>query len=163
LICPDRRNPMRITNQQGSLSGSIFLACFLLLCRSSLVWAQDKPDKIVREQILSNKKKRTFYLYVPSSIKTQAPLIVLLHGSGHVGLSLVEKWKDLANKEGFVVVGPDADGSGWSTPRDGPEFLHDVVEELKSKYPINPRRVYLFGHVISCIWRLTSWRRRSLK
>jgi predicted esterase len=145
---------MRITNQQGSLSGSIFLACLLILCGSSLVWAQDKPDKIVREQILSNKKKRTFYLYVPSSIKTKAPLIVLLHGSGHVGLSLVEKWKDLANKEGFIVVGPDADGSGWSTPRDGPEFLHDLVEELKSKYPINPRRVYLFGHSAGAVFAL---------
>jgi predicted esterase len=125
-----------------------------MLCGSSLAWAQDKPDKIVREQIVSNKKKRTFYLYVPSSIKPQAPLIVLLHGSGHVGLSLVEKWKDLASKEGFIVVGPDADGSGWSTPRDGPEFLHDLVEELKSKYPINPRRVYLFGHSAGAVFAL---------
>jgi predicted esterase len=31
-------------------------------------------------------------------------------------------------------------------PVDGPDFLHDLVEAIKAKYPINPRRVYLFGH-----------------
>jgi poly(3-hydroxybutyrate) depolymerase len=72
---------------------------------------------------------------------------VMLHGSGRVGMSLVEKWKDLAKKEGLIIVGPDSSNtSGWGSPQDGPDFLRDLVEELKTKYPINPRRVYLFGH-----------------
>lgn len=29
---------------------------------------------------------------------------------------------------------------------DGPDFLRDLVEALKAKYPVDPRRVYLFGH-----------------
>jgi poly(3-hydroxybutyrate) depolymerase len=71
----------------------------------------------------------------------------MLHGSNRTGNSLVEKWKDLAKKENFIIAGPDAtDLSFWGTPQDGPEFLRDLVEELKSKHPINPRRVYLFGH-----------------
>ena len=70
-------------------------------------------------------------------------------------MSLVEKWKGLADKEGLIIVGPDADGgSGWSMPRDGPDFLHDLVEDLKSKYPINPRRVYLFGHSAGAVFAL---------
>ena len=106
-------------------------------------------DDITKELIKSNGKTRAYYLYVPSTLAagTQAPLIVTLHGSGRNGITLVEKWKDYAKKEGIILVGPDATNSqGWAAPQDGPDFLRDLVEELKTKYPINPRRVYLFGH-----------------
>ena len=32
------------------------------------------------------------------------------------------------------------------SPVDGPDFLHDLITELLSKYPIDARRMYLFGH-----------------
>jgi poly(3-hydroxybutyrate) depolymerase len=55
-------------------------------------------------------KARAYYLFVPDKLtKDQpAPLILLLHGSGRNGISLVDKWKDLAKKEGIILVGPDA-------------------------------------------------------
>lgn len=117
------------------------------------VWSQ----KITKETIVSESKKRTFYLYVPKSVTaaTPAPLIVLLHGSTHVGLSLAEKWNKLAEQEGFVIVAPDSlDSSVWSVPRDGPRFIHELVESIKSRYPINPRRVYLFGHSGGAVFAL---------
>src|SRR6267378_7775579 len=76
-------------------------------------------DDITKELITSNGKTRAYYLYVPSSIKagSPAPLIVMLHGSGRVCMSLVEKWKDLAKKEGFIIAGPDSsDTRGWRSP-----------------------------------------------
>jgi predicted esterase len=106
-------------------------------------------DDITKELVTSNGKTRVYYLYVPSTLKpnTPAPLIITLHGSGRNGVTLVEKWKDLAKKEGIILAGPDAsDLRGWSSPQDGPDYLRDLVEELKTKYPVNPRRVYLFGH-----------------
>lgn len=114
-------------------------------------------EKIVKELITSQNKKRAFYLFVPDSVKsgTPAPLIVLLHGSGRNGFTLVDKWKDLAAKEGIIVVGPDSlDPSVWSSPVDGPDFLRDLVEDIKSKYTINPRRVYLFGHSGGAVFAL---------
>lgn len=127
---------------------------FLILLAPTLP-AQDKANTIVKESIVSNKTKRTYYLLVPSSVSGPAPLVVLLHGSGRNGLSVVEKWKDLAIKEGVIIVGPDAaGGDGWITPRDGPAFLHDLTEELKSKYPVNPRRIYLFGHSGGAVFAL---------
>ena len=120
------------------------LALTLLLLSSLSVSAK---DDITKELITSNGKTRPYYLYVPSTIKPPAPLIVMLHGSNRTGVTLVEKWKDYARKEGIILAGPDASNlAGWSSPQDGPDYLHDLVEELKSKYPINPRRVYLFGH-----------------
>src|SRR5678815_3440159 len=106
-------------------------------------------DEITKELITSKGKTRAYYLYVPSTLKpnSSAPLIVTLHGSGRTGVTLVEKWKDLAKKEGIILAGPDSsDLRFWGSPQDGPDYLQDLVEELKSKYPVNPRRVYLFGH-----------------
>lgn len=114
-------------------------------------------DKVVKDSIVSQNKSRTIYLFAPESVKsgTPAPLIVLLHGSGRNGLSLVDKWKDLAAKEGIILVGPDSqDTSRWSSPTDGPDFLRDVVENLKSRYTIDPRRVYLFGHSGGAVFAL---------
>src|SRR5262245_6394193 len=94
-------------------------------------------------------KARAYYLFVPDKLSKDqpAPLILLLHGSGRNGFSLVDKWKDLAKKEGIILVGPDAINSEmWSSPVDGPDFLHDLITELQTKYPIDPHRLYLFGH-----------------
>src|SRR6267143_1698695 len=107
----------------------LILTIFLLLSCTS-VFAK---DDITKELITSNGKTRAYYLYVPSTIKpgSPAPLIVMLHGSGRVGMSLVEKWKDLAKKESFIIGGPDSsDVRGWRSPQDGPDYLRDLVEEL---------------------------------
>ena len=125
----------------------LILAILLLLLTAGSASAAD--DIITKELITSNGKTRAYYLYVPATAKSGSavPLIVMLHGSGRVGMSLVEKWKDLAKKENFIIAGPDSSNTQfWRSPDDGPDFLRDLIEELKKKYPINPRRVYLFGH-----------------
>ena len=122
-----------------------YISIALLLALSGSVWCQ----KITKDSLLSEGKKHTYYIYVPASVKpeTPAPLMILLHGSNHVGLSLADKWKDLAAKEGFIMVAPDSlDSAVWAIPDDGPVFMRDLVEAMKGKYPVNPRRVYLFGH-----------------
>lgn len=122
-----------------------FTSLLILIAASIAVPGQ----KITKETIRSQEKNRTYYLFVPDRADAAAavPLIVLLHGSGRNGLSLTEKWKDLAKKEGFLIAGPDALNSrGWQIPADGPDFIRDLVEALKAKHPINGRRVYLFGH-----------------
>jgi poly(3-hydroxybutyrate) depolymerase len=114
-------------------------------------------DDITKELITSNGKKRAYYLYVPSTITApaSAPLIIMLHGSGRTGVTLVEKWKDYAKKEGIILAGPDATNlQGWGAPQDGPDYLHELVEELKAKYPVNPRRVYIFGHSAGAIFAI---------
>ncbi len=124
---------------------NIVFFTFLMSLSASAILA----DQITKELITSKGKERAYYLFVPDKLSAAkpVPLIVLLHGSGRTGISLVEKWKDLAKKEGFIVVGPDAlNTKGWQIPGDGPDFIHELVEALKAKYPVNMRRVYLFGH-----------------
>jgi poly(3-hydroxybutyrate) depolymerase len=121
---------------------TFFLLIFLA---SSLASAQQVQKEITN----LGGKARAYYLFVPDKLTKDhpAPLLVLLHGSGRNGASLADKWKDLAKKEGIILVGPDAIANeGWTTPVDGPDFLHDLISELQSKYPIDARRIYLFGH-----------------
>ena len=106
-------------------------------------------DKMTKETFGSGGRTRTYYLLVPEAAKKvdSPPLVVLLHGSGRDGKSLVEKWEPLAKKEGVVIVGPDALSSdAWRVPEDGPEFLYDLIEMLAIQLDIDRRRVYLFGH-----------------
>jgi poly(3-hydroxybutyrate) depolymerase len=106
-------------------------------------------QKVFKNEIESHGKKRSYYLMVPESAKPghPAPLLLLLHGSGRNGQSLMDKWKDIGAREGIVLVAPDAiNTQGWSTPDDGPDFLHDVVSQVKDNYSIDPRRMYVFGH-----------------
>ena len=106
-------------------------------------------DKMTKETFGSGGRTRTYYLLVPEAAKKAGspPLVVLLHGSGRDGKSLVEKWEPLARKEGIVIVGPDALSSdGWRVPEDGPDFLYDLIDMLAIQLEIDRRRVYLFGH-----------------
>ncbi|HKF55224.1 MAG TPA: prolyl oligopeptidase family serine peptidase [Blastocatellia bacterium] len=129
-------------------------ASFLLL---GIVPAQASPDSLSQETIVSQGNKRTYYLFVPGGITAERPaaLVLLLHGSGRNGSSMVNPWKEIASREKLVLAGPDAlDRNGWSSPLDGPEFLHDLVEALRAKYPIDPRRMYLFGHSAGAVFAI---------
>jgi|GEM_PF-1325847 len=131
------------------------IALLLSLLLSASVAKAD--NQIAKEKFDFQGKHRTYYLFVPASVKSAAvvSLVVLLHGSGRNGLSLVEKWKDLANKEGFIIVGPDSSNSeDWRIPEDAPEFIHELVEMLIPKYSIEPHHVYLFGHSAGAVLAL---------
>jgi poly(3-hydroxybutyrate) depolymerase len=119
--------------------------------------AEAASKDIQKETFTSQGRSRTYSFYAPKTVKADAPapLIVLLHGSGHDGLSLVEKWDKLARKEGIFLAGLDSTNSKqWSTGDDGVEVVYDLVEGLKSKYPIDARRVYLFGHSAGAVHSL---------
>jgi predicted esterase len=133
---------------------SLARVCAALTLLSLTAYAR-ADDKASKETIESGGRKRTYYLYAPASLKPQAPLVVLFHGSGRDGLSLVERWKDLAAQEGFVIAGPNSrDSKGWRIPEDGPDFIRDLVEALKAKYQLDARRIYLFGHSAGAVFAL---------
>lgn len=113
--------------------------------------------KISKETVVTGNKNRRYYLYTPEkpSASTPLPLIIMLHGSNRNGLSLVEKWTDIANREQLILAGPDAtQATQWSFVLDGPELMRDVVEDVKTKVPVDEKRVYLFGHSAGGIYAL---------
>jgi poly(3-hydroxybutyrate) depolymerase len=106
-------------------------------------------DEIRKEKMVSQNKKREYYLYAPQAPEPSQllPLIVVLHGSGDNGLMPLKRWKDLADQEKIIIAGPNAlDRRAWRIPEDAPEPIYEMIEALKLKYPVDPQRVYLFGH-----------------
>ena len=124
----------------------------LVVCHTALT---SGTSKITKQTIEFDGKKRVYYLYVPENVASRSPLIVTLHGSGRDGLSLVEKWKDIADQEGLIVAGPNAMSSAeWNSTDDSADFLREIVAQLESKYSIDPKRVFLFGHSAGAVYAL---------
>jgi poly(3-hydroxybutyrate) depolymerase len=129
----------------------------LVVFALALAASASAATKIEKRTLVSRDRERTYYLYVPPGISAEhpAPLIITIHGSGRDGKPLVAEWQGLAEKEGIVLAGPDSsDSVHWASPQDGPLLLHDVVEQIAAKYPIDPRRVYLFGHSAGAVFTL---------
>ena len=114
--------------------------------------------KAEKETIEAEGMRRSYYVYVPDSVSPSeaAPMLLLLHGSGQTGLSLIREWTDLAAAEGIVLVAPDArDRMYWRLDDDSPAFLRDVIDAVGSRHTIDRRRVYLFGLSGGAVYALT--------
>jgi phospholipase/carboxylesterase len=127
---------------------------------SAIVLAMTNPAlaaSITKETLAIDRTSRTYFMFVPDSVGAEpAPLVVTLHGSGRDGRPLVELFRDVASKQGFIVVGPDAtDRRGWQVPADGPAFLYFLIEAVKAKHAVDGRRMYLFGHSAGASFALT--------
>ncbi len=112
-----------------------------------LVSMASAKDAIEKRTLKFAGDDRTYYLFVPPKAPVPAPAIVLLHGSGGNGRYMVDAWKDLASAEGVILVAPDSrDLQYWSLRNDSPDFIHEVIEDVRRGYAVDVRRVYLFGH-----------------
>lgn len=138
----------------------------LVLLLSTAAVATAAAQKVVKETLDYGIGRRTYYLFVPEQVsrpaqdrsasEALAPLIVLLHGSGRDGKSLMDKWAPLAKKEGIILAAPDAlNPRGWSMRDDGPDFIHTLVELLRVQHEADPRRMYLFGHSAGAVYGLS--------
>lgn len=101
--------------------------------------------------------ERTYYLDVPASAKQDAPLVVLLHGSGGNGGFMVLRWQDIAAREGIVLLAPDSlhTDKGWDLKDDGPDYIHDLIAAVAAAHSIDHRRIYVFGQSGGAVYSLT--------
>jgi predicted esterase len=102
----------------------------------------------------SGGETRTYYLFISEKAGSgPASVILLLHGSGRNGKSLVDPWMSAAKAEGIVLVAPDAsDPRAWRVPQEGPQFFHDLMELVRIGHgEIDDRRMYVFGHSAGAI------------
>jgi len=116
-----------------------------ILLAASVVGAPD----VSQERIEIGGQKHNYYVYAPKAVqdRSRAPMLVLLHGAGRDGLSLIDPWKDLAAQEGIILVAPNAaNGRMWQLKVDGPEPLTAMSDAVRRKYRADANRVYLFGH-----------------
>lgn len=73
------------------------------------------------------------------------PAIVLLHGAGGTPEPMVKLWKDLAKKEGIVLIAPELPSDVRFEPI-APQIFRCDVEDAEKAASLDPGRIYLFGH-----------------
>ncbi len=101
------------------------------------------------ETITVGGRERGYRLFVPAGEPPPDgwPAVVLYNGSGSRVDGLWDAWRPLARDKHVVLIGPDAYERGaWRIPEDSPEFSKDVIEAVKARHRLDPRRVSLFGH-----------------
>lgn len=96
---------------------------------------------------------RRWHAFVPQG--RNLPLVILLHGAGRDGLSLMPLWQDLAQRRQVALAAPDAMGRTWPIDHPDPQFLLDIVADMQARADIDPARIYLFGHSDGAAYAMT--------
>lgn len=90
-----------------------------------------------------------FSLYVPEAIEigTRLPLVIALHGGSGHGHDFVWTWLKSARARGAMVLSPTSVGRTWAlqTPDVDSQNIAAMLEQLITRYPIDPSRVLLTG------------------
>src|SRR5215213_1294102 len=89
------------------------------------------------------------WLYVPTSVKEPAPVIVTLHGAGGRGARTLEYLRGNADRIGAIVIAPDSAGRTWDVILDdfGPDVQRIDAQLLAvfDAYAIDVDRIAVSG------------------
>jgi len=144
-----------------------FIFLFLLILTTGCLQESHLQDRLRSglhtEFIFHDGIERTFLLYVPSSYDENKsyPLLILLHGGGGTGESMVKLtrggFNTLAEKEDFIIAYPDGIENHWNDGRgltqyrahreniDDVSFISDLIDHLDKALSIDDTRVYAAG------------------
>ncbi|MGB0507235.1 MAG: hypothetical protein ACPGGK_13650 [Pikeienuella sp.] len=61
-------------------------------------------------QISTRNGQRYWYSFIPRSLRQLPPVVVLFHGAGRSGLSMIDMWQSTARKHGIVLIAPNSKG-----------------------------------------------------
>ncbi len=124
--------------------------------------AEPQPTGAVkREQIAVKGMQRSFISYTPRTLKPNAPLLFVFHGSGGDGESMRDvtghEFDQLADRDGFVVVYPDGFQTTWNDCRKGSpqparvmniddeSFVEAMIGKMAADHGIDKKRVFSSG------------------
>ena len=101
---------------------------------------------------------QTWYEYIPPQLRgtqEKVPLLFYFHGGGCVPLYGAEQsdWHEVADRENFIVVYPEASQNNMWNAWDDREnlkcsdvdFFLALIEHMKTVHPIDERRIYVSG------------------
>lgn len=107
-------------------------------------------DEHTKKQTL---QERTYYVHVPPNLSRPAPVVFVFHGGGGRAEHAMKYGFDpISDREGFLVVYPDAGTGLWNDGReftksdkDDLAFVKRILQEIGTRYEIDSRRVFATG------------------
>lgn len=100
----------------------------------------------LKKNIVYLGKRRLYYVYIPTQIKSTMPVLLALHGSSRTGASLMDSWRDTAESEGFIVIAPNGLNNRWLLGDNNAAFFSSVIEEVLQANNIMASEIFMFGH-----------------
>src|SRR5579872_436485 len=87
-----------------------------------------------------------FYVFAPSSLTGHpAPAILLIHGGGGKGPDMIGEWKDYAEQNGIILVGPTLPLGGNFETAVAPQLYPLIMGTVGQEWAIDSKLIYLFG------------------
>jgi polyhydroxybutyrate depolymerase len=132
----------------------LFIVIFLV---AGIIVQNVRADQF-QQTLVHDGASRSYQLYLPLSYNNNKPipLLMVLHGRPSSAQRMVEltDFNTRADQHGFIVVYPQGMQQHWNylhsilgfkeQPNDS-EFLLKVVADVKTKYSIDEKRVYVTG------------------
>lgn len=91
-------------------------------------------------------QRRQVRVYVPQGDSGPRRSILLLHGAGRTGRSMLDMWRAAADRGNVVLIAPDALDQGWSPETDPPDLLIAALNAAAGRADLAPDGVAMFGH-----------------
>jgi len=114
------------------------------LLRATLPRLSQNPKGLqLNLKVKIKQKKYTYALYVPDLVSPDMPMIVIMHGMGGSGANTIQKWVERLEDK-FVILCPTYPmGAWWS--QNAENFVLQLINGIRAKYPIDPNRIFLSG------------------
>ncbi|MBT8267858.1 MAG: prolyl oligopeptidase family serine peptidase [Bacteroidia bacterium] len=126
-----------------------------------------KPEETAAPELTKHylewqERNRTYWIHLPPAEKLQGavPLLFHLHGGGGTGKGTpgltYKQFNKIADREGFIVVYPDAIARNWNDGRtahlkpqnrdvDDVGFIAAIIDEIKKEFEIDMDRIFTTG------------------
>ncbi len=149
--------------KKNVLKTILCIATLLILTTSYICYSDEikKDANLSSGSMKMNNIERNYLVYVPSKLnnKKKPPMVLCLHGFGQSAQEIIKmtggKLNELAERDGVVVVYPNAVANHWNDKMGGVYkatddvddvgFLSALIDKCKQKYNIDPNRIYVMG------------------
>lgn len=118
----------------------------------SKYFRENSNGQVRREYVYEGKDgpiPRTYQVYIPEGYNAEKeyPVVVLLHEKNRTGVSMVQKWMELADNADLVLLGPTHPEKDWVMSLEEANIIEGMIDHLDEKVSIDRSRLYLFGHI----------------
>jgi phospholipase/carboxylesterase len=120
------------------LNLKIFIIILILIVTGSIANAE-----VINKETLGFE----YYIYLPSNYSPEKtyPIVVALHWSTARGTDMIERWREPADKMGYIFVCPNSHNQNyWDIQVEDKDILR-MIKEISKDYAIQKNRIFVTG------------------
>lgn len=124
-----------------------------------MISSAHSAEPTMEQKLSVDGHERKYLLHIPAKLKDRAPVVIAMHGGGGNASNMVRlsRFDALADREGFIVVYPEAFGGYWNDGRgvdfmpaqkqniDDVKFLRAVIDDVATHHKFDRTRVFSTG------------------